>query len=714
MEYSEYYKIHKIRYNNKSLLFVHALKLFQEKVYPSKESNDRGDKAKKILEHLLSVIKNNSFNLDNTNKIIINESLMIECYKNKYFKENTYLADNIFKNLITSGIISKRSTSIIKAMRYIDSNPNTDCYIETDFNYYDKVLTLRDELLTNILEEVDLDKKEEYLFIYLYLFSINKFDDNIIKNFQIDKLENLDGKIALIFVKSTDILSYVKIIFFDEHLNEVFRKLFFHKSTNILDKIYTLFVKSFRQYEKVLNIYLAKHFTNLKIPYAKKMIKQQINLEHQLHNTPFQYTLRRIGTYPQINYLELVALFPKIKNETFIKIEQDNIAKHIDSGSFDEDDLYEMSLEKYMKEDIGLYDDLKKIRRFDVTSKDDFHQYKKNLNSIIMTKYGETHKFYYILSYIDSLTKKSKHYASTPEKLSTKYIQDSLYILIPFCFNIILKEGKLDEYTLLIIEEKLSNMSNDDSKRNYKIIINQFLSKFNMSINSQNKHKIYVKKSLIFKSELDQLFQRLVDDETNHHIVKYQKFIFCALLYYSGLRFQELRTRLINDIYIYDDIIYIDVNTKGMKKVNQIENGTFDLKTPTAKRRVEIKINDLKYLELVKLYLSALEESKVKFLFPKILNLNDVSEEIPQSESYFNSINNDIKIVTNRYATLHSFRHSFITISLAKILSNPEKQKNLVYNLIVEIGHGDPSTTLKYYAHIDWIINFYNKELLVM
>jgi integrase len=713
MEYSEYYKIYKIRYNNKSLLFVQALKLFQEKVYPSKESNDRGDKVKKILEHLLSVIKNNSFNLDNDNKIIINESLLIECYKNKYFKENTYFVDIIFKNLIKSGIISKRSTSIIKATRYIDSNPNTDCYIETDFNYYDKVLTLRDELLTNILEEFDLDKKEEHLFIYLYLFSINKFDDDIIKNFQIDKLVNLNGKIALIFVKSTDILSYVKTIFFDEHLNDVFRKLFFHESINILDNIYTLFVKSFKQYEKVLNKYLTQYFSNLKIPYAKKMIKQQINLEYQLHHTPFQYTLRKIGTYPQMNYLELVVLFPEIKNETFIKIEQENIAKHIDSGSFDEDDLYEMSLEKYMKEDIGLYDDLKKIRRFNVTSKEDFHQYKKNLN-LIMTKYNKTDKFYYILSYIDDLTKKSKHYASTPEKLSTKYIQDSLYILIPFCFNIILKEGKLDEYTLLIIEEKLSNMSNDDSKRNYKIIINQFLSKFNMSINSQNKHNIYVKKSLIFKSELDQLFQRLVDDATNNHIVKYQKFIFCALLYYSGLRFQELRTRLINDIYIYDDIIYIDVNTKGMKKVNQIENATFDLKTPTARRRVEIKINDIKYLELVKLYLSALEESKVKFLFPKILNLNDVSEEIPQSESYFNSINNDIKIVTNRYATLHSFRHSFITISLAKILSNPEKQKNLVYNLIVEIGHGDPSTTLKYYAHIDWIINFSNKELLVM
>lgn len=52
--------------------------------------------------------------------------------------------------------------------------------------------------------------------------------------------------------------------------------------------------------------------------------------------------------------------------------------------------------------------------------------------------------------------------------------------------------------------------------------------------------------------------------------------------FYTGMRISELKSRLFQDIYMYDDILYIDVNIKGLRKLN------LKLKRKSAKEELKL------------------------------------------------------------------------------------------------------------------------------
>ena len=84
------------------------------------------------------------------------------------------------------------------------------------------------------------------------------------------------------------------------------------------------------------------------------------------------------------------------------------------------------------------------------------------------------------------------------------------------------------------------------------------------------------------------------------------------------LRKTELRTRMLNDIYMLDEETFvIDVNSKGFRETMKSTGETeLKLKTSNARRRVKFKISDRNHLHIVKSYLRFLEERQFKFLFP--------------------------------------------------------------------------------------------------
>ena len=52
---------------------------------------------------------------------------------------------------------------------------------------------------------------------------------------------------------------------------------------------------------------------------------------------------------------------------------------------------------------------------------------------------------------------------------------------------------------------------------------------------------------------------------------------------------------------------------------------------------------------------------------------------------------------------LHALRHSFVTNEIKKLLDKKDRKIEDIFDLIFRIGHGEPETTMKYYAHLGLI-----------
>lgn len=125
---------------------------------------------------------------------------------------------------------------------------------------------------------------------------------------------------------------------------------------------------------------------------------------------------------------------------------------------------------------------------------------------------------------------------------------------------------------------------------------------------------LYYPKSLILKDEIDLILDEIETDYIknsniqrlgkNHSFIILQKKVLILLGFYTGMRVSELKSRLFQDIYMYDDILYVDVNAKGLRKLK------LKLKTRSAKRRIKTIIKNKKHLALIKKWYGILEKSK--------------------------------------------------------------------------------------------------------
>jgi integrase len=131
----------------------------------------------------------------------------------------------------------------------------------------------------------------------------------------------------------------------------------------------------------------------------------------------------------------------------------------------------------------------------------------------------------------------------------------------------------------------------------------------------------------------------------------------------------------------------------------------------SAKRRVEFTIDDEKYFSIFQEYLRYLEEKKVKYFFPKISQEQKVLKKEVQKLNFFLQCNPIIQEITGRYASLHSFRHTYATKSMCRLLMQEEKNKSDLYNLVNMLGHLGPDVTLRYYVHIDYVLHYLDLEL---
>ena len=253
-----------------------------------------------------------------------------------------------------------------------------------------------------------------------------------------------------------------------------------------------------------------------------------------------------------------------------------------------------------------------------------------------------------------------------------------------------------------IISELSCNRYADKSIRKISALIRIFFAFHNQEHSTISIKLSSYPKSLIFDDELDVVLQAIEDkalrntdrigSRVEYRVLRDKAIIIMAR--YTGMRKNEIRGRLLEDVYVYGNTLCVDVNPKGMKKLDM------RLKTSTAKRRICTVIENIDHLNIIRQYLNVREniKNKNKFLFLDIDRYYSIRSK-PMRENVFDEFSEILKQVTGRYVSFHSLRHSFASYEVKKILSNQDYNPYRLMDLSLKMGHESPETTLKIYTH---------------
>ena len=253
-----------------------------------------------------------------------------------------------------------------------------------------------------------------------------------------------------------------------------------------------------------------------------------------------------------------------------------------------------------------------------------------------------------------------------------------------------------------IISELSRNRYADKSIRKISALIRIFFAFHNQEHSTISMKLSSYPKSLVFDDELDVVLQAIEDkalrnadrigSRVEYRVLRDKAIVVMAR--YTGMRKNEIRGRLLEDVYVYGNTLCVDVNPSGMRKLDM------RLKTSTAKRRICTVIENIDHLNIIKQYLNVREniKNKNKFLFLDIDRYYSIRSK-PMRENVFDEFSEILKQVTGRYVSFHSFRHSFASYEVKKILANQGSNPYQLMDLSLKMGHESPETTLKVYTH---------------
>lgn len=289
------------------------------------------------------------------------------------------------------------------------------------------------------------------------------------------------------------------------------------------------------------------------------------------------------------------------------------------------------------------------------------------------------------------------------EKMAASTLKDYVGLLEKHLFSKVEDLSSIETYE---INEILSNLERLQYKRKsirkIRALIRSFFDLHNKQHTLQITNISSYPKSLIFAHELDEALSYI--DETvkreamrigkRYEFKTAQLKTMLLMGFYTGMRKNELRSRLREDIYIYDDMLYVDVNKDGLKKLG------LKLKTSNSKRRIAAKIENEEHLLIIKQFLEmrGTIKNKSPFVFLHISDDNTIRAKVAE-ESVFDEITLILQSLTGRYVSFHSLRHSYASHEVFKILRNTSSDPYELMDLSLRMGHESPETTLKVYTH---------------
>lgn len=632
-------------------------------------------------------------------KILFNHQFIVILSRKSIFKKNSVSAHNLTLKLRKEKLISNKSILYPSNSKFFSTNPLSNCFLNLNM----KTLEIVSEILENLITDESLSQDLK-LYFYLRAFYIKRISPDCILRINDKTVFDFKNNCSLfVYVGNEDSTEYrqIKVYFLDDISRKLYNSML---SNNII------FNDSINYYEKELNKYLSHNNLSL------TSIRISIEYLYQLNNTALDLTIEKANIYPKITLKEINYLFPNLIPESLINIENRNesIYLHTSNKINEEDEIDDVNntINDYIIKDFSKFDELKKIIKVPKEIKN-IDTYFNKCYKFLENGFNDDNELLNMFSryMIFMLKKADKRDSSHNIKLST--MTDYFSITIKYAFNFIIAEGELTDRTIAYIYENIQNNDNltVKTKKKYRRVVNFFLRNFTTySSIAKINMALDVRRSIIFKEELDILIERLISNdkfkyqnEKDIKIKSIYRSVFTLLLFYTGLRKTELRTRLSKDIYFLDEeTLVIDVNSQGfretMKSTNEKE---LKLKSNNAKRRVKVIIEDKNHLRIIRQYINFIESKKYKFLFPLINENCTFMKKHVITENLIIDISKELQSITKRYTPLHSLRHSFATNYFVrnKAKNNPK----MVYELSNILGHSEPNITIENYLHLDFL-----------
>ncbi len=632
------------------------------------------------------------------------ESIIHEIVKkdNKYYKN--------FLKLKKYKIIHNQSSGFYpKNIMLVSTNPNPRSFLLSDFSLIDKFDERKKSLVGDLID----NNENMLLNIYYYLryFHLPSFSSIELKNIKIEDIFIIDeNKSFVILYKDTSIIRdvvkdsdmYYETVLFDSTITKAL--------TNIKKYTSGILFQNVENFEELIKKQLRIDFDgsvyNIKLAKENYYIFNNSSLEYNLINKNILSV--------NLSLAEINTMYPNILDERLLIIEKERIKeaskkvstlKENKHSRFDISDLIEFMkiMRNSANKNISLED---KADSFNLNKSID----DANIELEFLIKSDESNKIYY--AYLMKLLEELKN-----KNIVISSFRSYVWIINKHIFRTIenIRDIKFNE-----IQKIIYNLE-DSYKLKSKIKIIDRIKHFFNFCGKNDIVKIpiggmFYPKSFIFKEEIDPILNRIEQNfiEKNQvdrfgRVNKYkllQKKALLLIAFYSGLRKDELRTRLFKDVNLFVNKLVIDVNTIGPNILKTT------LKTKNARRRVETFIDDSKHLKIIddflKLRMEIEKNRTIKFLF---LATNKTTILIkPIHETYINDISISIKEVVDRYVSFHSLRHSFATYQFKKMLEEIDEYPYAMLQLAMMMGHSHYNTTLDSYIHYDFIRLLQNKK----
>lgn len=330
-----------------------------------------------------------------------------------------------------------------------------------------------------------------------------------------------------------------------------------------------------------------------------------------------------------------------------------------------------------------------------------------------------------VLYYIRHLMERIYVGRKQSEGINISTFSEYLGLLRKHLFSRLTDFEHIDEAALFnILDVYKANGAARNSLIKLNFLVSDFFRFHNVDFKKYRINAKHVVKSLVFKEEIDPILEEIENyykREASDHKKKYSKFYknivlqnqaFVILGFYAGMRLDEIRTRRHADIiqepfYIYNygikDAVYsVDINVVGLKK-DENSKKIDSFKSSNASRRVNFVIKNEKHNQIFMYFLEESVKKNPMYLF-KDFDLSSHSQfDSVMKLSKIQILNDIIRKVTKRYATLHSLRHSYATWWLMDRIIDGQNFNDALLNFSIEIGHATPDVTMRSYIHYELI-----------
>ncbi len=632
----------------------------------------------------------------------------------KKSSEEDYFYNN-FNNLKKYTLVHKQSVSLFwRKLRLISINPNQETLLMNNFNALDEYIRIKRLIESKIANIEDVDDMLNLLYLYLYLFHLPQFSISELSRLSLKQSATINDNCLVIWISKLPIsnISVESKMYRSTVLDNV-ASFLWNKITHLSH------TTPLRPDQNIINRSISdfckEHFSVKRSDIASAK-KNYFLLTH----TSVELTMEsRSIHHPTLTLSEIESLFcntirpEEIEKEhsliTFSKThasksykeeEDDDVPKNERDywWSFKElDALHELFSQK-------LFNDSTKVAHtLALKEIDDYFQQSQELND----KHSEMIFGYirYLLSFLSG-----KH----PIKLST--VKDYFSTLKNHLFAKVedLHEPKFSEVESIFNSLEYNNYKNKSIQK-IKHVIRRFFRYYEKQGYDIGSILVNYPKSMVFQHEID-LILELIEQNASKKMQRkslWQNFFYrlqpqalLLIAFYSGLRRQELRTRLMNDIFVIGDEIVIDVNTDGMDKLG------LDLKTRNSRRKVVLHPSK-DHMKIIKEWHDIRSKNSQKgYAFCDISSTNQLKIHMPIDDKLIDYLSDLIGKITNRYTTFHSLRHSFATYRFIKIMKEKKEFPYALIDLSIEMGHETPQTTLETYIHYDLIklIKLFEKQ----